>query len=203
MNPPKYKHTYSIAAMASLSITFVIIFAFIQPILTNKKIIATDNADLATDKNMDVDAARRSAEKFLGRGMSDNEWTYLLRATSAEASNDTKEQGYVMAVILNRVRSGNWGPSVISVVTAHNQFQSVTGTRYNEHHPNGMFTQGPSGGRLGSILNAARTVLPSAPTDIKRFTAANPAAYGPGTNIKYMHQLAQDGQKIGQTYFAV
>jgi hypothetical protein len=45
--------------------------------------------------------------------------------------------------------------------------------------------------------------LPNAPKDIMRFTAANRAAYGAGTNVGYLDQLvAQGGQQIGGTVFA-
>lgn len=147
---------------------------------------------------------RRYAEKFLGRDMSDKEWDLLLRATYAEASPNTKEQGYVMAVILNRARSGRYGGNgVDDVLYAKNQFQAVTGTRVDNHQPSKGFVQGPQGNSLNSILAAAAKVLPEAPKDIYKFTAANPAAYGPGTNIGYLHQLKQQGGvQIGGTIFA-
>lgn len=147
---------------------------------------------------------RRYAEKFLGRDMSDKEWDLLLRATFAEASPNTKEQGYVMAVILNRARSGRYGGNGIdNVLYAKNQFQAVTGTRADGHQPSKGFVQGPQGNSLNSILAAAAKVLPEAPKDIYKFTAADPRAYGPGTNIGYLHQLKQQGGvQIGGTIFA-
>jgi len=151
-----------------------------------------------------VALARSRAEKFLGREMSDREWDYLLRATFSEASPNTREQGYVMAVILNRARSGKYGGNdIVSVLTAKNQFQAVTGTAADGHRASKGFMQGPSGNSLNSILTAAASVLPDAPKDIYRFTAANPAAYGPGTNIGYLHQLKKaGGVQIGGTIFA-
>jgi hypothetical protein len=52
-------------------------------------------------------------------------------------------------------------------------------------------------------LKGIKEYLPNAPKDIQRFTAANPAAYGPGTNIGYLHKLKADGgQQVGGTIFA-
>jgi len=168
-----------------------------------------NNIDITSIKLQDLhpDAAnavaRKKAEEFLGRELENNEWEYLLRSTGAEASNNTKEQGYVMAVILNRTRSGKWGQSVIDVLTAKNQFQAVTGTKVNGHRPSTNFIQGPQGKQLTSILTAAVSVLGTAPKGIMRFTAANRAAYGPGTNVDYLDKLqAAGGVLIGGTIFA-
>jgi peptidoglycan hydrolase-like protein with peptidoglycan-binding domain/biotin carboxyl carrier protein len=168
-----------------------------------------NNIDITSIKLQDLhpDAAnavaRKKAEEFLGRELENNEWEYLLRSTGAEASNNTKEQGYVMAVILNRTRSGKWGQSVIDVLTAKNQFQAVTGTKVNGHRPSTNFIQGPQGKQLTSILTAAVSVLGTAPKGIMRFTAANRAAYGPGTNVAYLDKLqAAGGVLIGGTIFA-
>lgn len=167
------------------------------------------NIDLTSIKLQDLapDAAnavaRKKAEEFLGRELEDNEWEYLLRATGAEASQNTKEQGYVMAVMLNRTRSGKWGQSLIDVLTARNQFQAVTGTKVNGHRPSANFIQGPQGKQLTSILTAAVSVLGTAPKGIMRFTAANRAAYGLGTNVAYLDKLINAGGiQIGGTIFA-
>ncbi len=161
---------------------------------------AADLDALASDKGMQE--SRKIAEKFLGRQMDDKEWNYLLRATSAEASNNSEEQALVMAVILNRTRSGKWGDNVVSVLMAPNQFQAVTGTRF-EPGPSKHFSRGPSQAQLVSIMRGIKEHLPDAPKDIQRFTAANPAAYGPGTNIAYLQQLKKaGGQQVGGTIFA-
>lgn len=147
-------------------------------------------------------AAKESAEKFLGRKIEDNEWNYLIRATVAEASPNTKEQAYVMGVILNRARSGKWGDSIISVLNAPNQFQAVTGTRYDPG-PSSNFTRGPNKSQLASILKGAIEILPSVDKSLMNFTAASTAAYGPGTNIGFRDKLlAKGGQQIGGTIFA-
>ena len=175
----------------------------------NSRTGADPNIDITNIKLQDLhpDAAnavaRKKAEEFLGRELEDNEWEYLLRATGAEASQNTKEQGYVMAVILNRTRSGKWGQSLIDVLTSRNQFQAVTGTKVNGHRPSANFIQGPQGKQLTSILTAAVSVLGTAPKGIMRFTAANRAAYGPGTNVAYLDKLqAAGGVLIGGTIFA-
>ena len=175
----------------------------------NSRTGADPNIDITNIKLQDLhpDAAnavaRKKAEEFLGRELEDNEWEYLLRATGAEASQNTKEQGYVMAVILNRTRSGKWGQSLIDVLTSRNQFQAVTGTKVNGNRPSTNFIQGPQGKQLTSILTAAVSVLGTAPKGIMRFTAANRAAYGPGTNVAYLDKLqAAGGVLIGGTIFA-
>jgi len=155
---------------------------------------------LTSDEN--TQKARTSAEKYLGRKMSDQEWNYLLRATTAEASNNSKEQAYVMGVILNRTRMGNWGSNVISVLRAPSQFQAVTGTRYDPG-PSSNFTRGPTDKQLANIVDGTINILPQVPNNLKYFTAASAAAYGPGTNIGFRDRLlAQGGEKIGGTIFS-
>lgn len=161
---------------------------------------AEEVAALTTDES--TQKARASAESFLGRKMSDQEWNYLLRATTAEASNNSKEQAYVMGVILNRTRSGNWGDNVISVLRAPSQFQAVTGTRFDPG-PSNNFTNGPAPKQLANIVDGAINILPGVPSDLKYFTAASSAAYGPGTNIGFRDRLlAKGGEKIGGTIFS-
>jgi peptidoglycan hydrolase-like protein with peptidoglycan-binding domain len=161
---------------------------------------AEEVAALTSDDS--TQKARASAEKFLGRQMSDQEWNYLLRATTAEASNNSKEQAYVMGVILNRTRSGNWGDNVISVLRAPSQFQAVTGTRYDPG-PSTNFSNGPNNRQLANIVDGAINILPGVSSNLKYFTAASAAAYGPGTNIGFRDRLiAQGGEKIGGTIFS-
>jgi peptidoglycan hydrolase-like protein with peptidoglycan-binding domain len=146
--------------------------------------------------------AKLSAEKYLGRPLSDEEWNWLVRATSAEASNNSKEQAYVMGVMLNRTRSGNWGNNVISVLRAPNQFQAVTGTKYDKG-PSRNFSRGPTDRQLANIVDGAINILPQVPSNLKYFTAASKEAYGPGTNIGFRDRMiAQGGERIGGTIFA-
>lgn len=161
---------------------------------------AEEVAQLTSDAS--VEKARAAAEEYLGAKMSDQEWNYLLRATTAEASNNSKEQAYVMGVILNRTRMGNWGPNVISVLRAPNQFQAVTGTRFDPG-PSSNFTRGPNDRQLANIVDGAINILPQVPKDLKYFTAASSAAYGAGTNIGFRDRLlAKGGEKIGGTIFS-
>jgi hypothetical protein len=158
-------------------------------------------ADLANDEN--AQKAQKSCEKFLGRKIDSDEWNYLIRGIYAEATSNQKEIAYVAAVMLNRTRLGKWGNSIISVLRAPNQFQSVTGTRADGHSASKNFTQGPGAGSLGNIYKSLIDILPHAPTEILRFTAANRKAYGAGTNVGYLDTLlAQGGQQIGGTVFA-
>lgn len=151
--------------------------------------------------NEEMAAAKQVAEQYLGKGISDQEWNYLLRATAGEASSNPTEQAYVMGVILNRVRSGQWGNDIISVLTAKNQFQAVTGTRVN---PGASRTFNNPGSRLGSIVKSTINILPNVPNNLMYFTAADPRAYGPGTNIGFRSKLmAKKGSVvIGGTVFA-
>ena len=158
-------------------------------------------AELANDDN--AHKAQTACEKFLGRKIDSDEWNYLIRGIYAEATSNQKEIAYVAAVMLNRTRSGKWGHSIVSVLRAPNQFQSVTGTRADGHSASRNFTQGPGKGSLGNIYKALIDILPHAPTEIMRFTAANRKAYGAGTNVGYLDTLvAQGGQQIGGTVFA-
>ena len=151
-----------------------------------------------------IEKAKLSADKFLGRKMDEAEWNELVRATGAEASNNVKECAFVMAVILNRTRKGyGGGNSVNDILHQKNQFQAVTGTRADGYSPSKWFTQGPSKGKLDMIVDGAINILPGAPKDIYRFTAASRAAYGPGTNVGYLDKLKDDGGiQIGGTVFA-
>lgn len=161
---------------------------------------AADLDALSNDEKM-VDA-KASAEKFLGKSISDKDWNYLIRATTAEASNNSKEQAYVMGVILNRTRSGRWGDSIASVLMAPMQFQAVTGTKF-EPGPSANFSRGPTKSQLTSILTGATDILPGVNKNLMYFTAANLAAYGPGTNPKFRDTLlGRGGEQIGQTIFS-
>lgn len=149
----------------------------------------------------DSKAARSSAEKYLGRGMSDDEWNYLVRATGAESSYNIEEYAMVMGSILNRAR--DYGKNgIIAALTAKNQFQAVTGTAADGHRPSPNFIRGPSDKQMRAILYAAINILPKVSHQQRNFTAANPAAYGAGTNIGYLHAMNKAGGKqIGGTVF--
>ena len=162
--------------------------------------------DLMTDSDADIEAARTSAEKYLGRKMSDNEWTALMKVTAAEESI-TEAFGWVIGAILNRVKQGSWGDDVVSVVTAGGQFQPVTGL-YDKVNKRWLgkglpALSVPSGTRLRKIITAATEVLPSVPNDIVNFTSNLKSAYGPGTNIGYRDELLKRGGVVkGNSVFA-
>lgn len=165
-----------------------------------------DVGDLMTDTDTDIETARTSSEKYLGRKMSDTEWTALMKVTAAE-ENNTEALGWVIGAILNRVKQGSWGDDVVSVVTAGGQFQPVTGT-YDKVNRRWLgkglpALAVPSGTKLRKIITAATEVLPSVPNDIINFTSNLKSAYGPGTNPGYRDDLLKRGGVVkGNSIFA-
>jgi len=150
------------------------------------------------EKNAEAKAA---AEEFLGNEMSDQEWNALVRATVAEASPNAREQAAVMAVILNRARSSEYPDGIVAVLTQRNQFQAVTGTRFDPG-PSRNFSN-PSETAIASVADAALNHLKDMDKSWLNFTSNNPRAYGRGTNINFMYAMrdAPDSQVIGQTVF--
>lgn len=138
----------------------------------------------------DESGAKTSAEQFLGRSISGDEWDQLLRATHAEAgsTSDVREQGMIMGTILNRAREEGGEGSITKVLQKEGQFQAVTGTKVSPG-PSSQYRQGPSEQRKQSLLYAAKNVLPAVSSRQTQFTAESAAAYGPGTNIGYREQL--------------
>ena len=157
----------------------------------------------STPASGDEQQAKQSADEYLGRALSNKEWDWLIRATAAESSSNLKEQGYVMATILNRVRSNfQGGNNVIDILRQTSQFQAVTGTKKNKT-PSPVFSNGPSDKRRQSIMYSAVNVLPVVPKDIKYFSATDPGAYKAGTNIGWKKQLEKHGGFIvGRTIFS-
>jgi peptidoglycan hydrolase-like protein with peptidoglycan-binding domain len=135
--------------------------------------------------------AREAAESYLGRDMSDNEWDYLLRATFAESAYDVKSYAMVMGTILNHTRQYAPGAKngVIVALRRPNAFQAVTGTRANKHDSSPGFKSGPPAKHLRAISTGAIQYLDKVPRNQMEFSATNPAAYGPGTNIGWLRQL--------------
>ena len=123
-----------------------------------------------------------------------------MRATHAElgSKNSSEEQAMIMGSILNRAREHKGGIS--GALTAPNQFQAVTGTKY-QPGPSANYRQGPSESRAASIEGAAQELLHRVPTSQKDFTAADPRAYGPGTNIDYLRKMKGQGAVHGGTQF--
>ena len=142
-----------------------------------------------------------AAEAYLGRPISAGEYDALIRATHAESGgkNSPQEQAMIMGTILNRARSHRGG--IMGALTAKNQFQAVTGTRYDPG-PSANYRRGPNQQRLASIEGAAESLLHRVPTSQKNFTAASRAAYGPGTNYGYLATLQRTGGAVyGGTQF--
>ena len=135
--------------------------------------------------------ARESAESYLGRAMSDNEWDYLLRATFAESAYDVKSYAMVMGTILNHTRqyAPNAKNGVIVALKRPNAFQAVTGTKANNHDSSAGFKSGPPTKHLRAMATGAITYLSKVPHNQMEFSATNLAAYGPGTNIGWLRQL--------------
>lgn len=157
--------------------------------------------------------ARKAAEEYLGRKMSDDEFANLIALVNAESSSNQTERAWVMAVILNRTRIG-YTPvgnnssrykhaTVTDIISQPSQFQPVTGTRANPG-PNSTFRNGPGDKAAKSIYGAATNILSKVPKTYINFTANNEAAYGPGTNISYLTKLRAkaDSVVIGGTIFA-
>lgn len=164
--------------------------------------------------DVDTSTARGSAEQYLGRKMSDREWSELLRTTAAEASANEKEEAYVMASILNRAKNPEkyisksdkrYGDeTILTVLYAKNQFAAVTGDN-KKPGPSEQFLKGPSKKRIESMSSAAVGILPKVSTKQTDFTAMNEKAYkkpGAGQNIGYRNKLlAKGGTVIGGSVF--
>lgn len=143
--------------------------------------------------------ARKIAEAYLGKVMTDEEWNNLVAATAAEASPNEKERAYVMAVILNRARSRN--TDILTILTQRNQFQAVTGTSVNGRQPSSNFINA-SQTTANAIFKGVEKYLAEVPKDFKFFTAASAKAYGEGTDITFREKILENGGIIiGGTIF--
>jgi hypothetical protein len=146
-------------------------------------------------------SGKAAAEAYLGKSISDGEYDSLMRATHAESGgkNSPEEQAMIMGTILNRARKHPAG--IIGALNAPNQFQAVTGTRFDPG-PSRNYRQGPNESRRASIEGAAQNLLHRVPTSQTNFTAASRAAYGAGTNVGYLDQLQRTGGAVyGGTQF--
>lgn len=174
-----------------------------QADVKGKFINAGEPQDVGDIMNVDdpaIQAGRTAAEKYLGRPMSDSEWTALVKVTAAEESDPTA-MSWVMAAILNRVNRGTWGDDVVSVVSAPYQFEPVTGATGRESRLASLPI--PSGRKLLAILNGAVTTLPNVSHKIINFTSNIDAAYKGRSGIKYKYQLlAKGGEIVGQSIFS-
>jgi len=135
--------------------------------------------------------ARDVASNYLGRLLSDNEWDYLIRATFAESANNAQSYAMVAGTILNHTRryALNAKNGVIVALMRKNAFQAVTGTKTNNNKPSPHFVSGPSANRMRIINSGIIEYLPRVSHAQMEFSATDPRAYGPGTNIGWLHQL--------------
>jgi hypothetical protein len=156
--------------------------------------------------------ARKAAETYLGRSMSDTEWNDLVSLTFAESTSNQTERAWVMGTILNRARIG-YTPAgirnqkyrfqtITDIINQPYQFQPVTGTRFSPG-PNNTYLNGPTPSAAISIYGAAKNILKDVPKAITLFTSNNPAAYGAGTNINFLYNLRSKptSKIIGGTIF--
>jgi hypothetical protein len=157
--------------------------------------------------------ARKAAEAYLGRTMTDAEFSDLISITYAEATTNQTERAWVMATILNRTRIGytpggiqnkkyNYS-TITDIINQPFQYQPVTGTRFNPG-PVANFLNGPNSANATSIYGAAAKILKDVPKAYTDFTSNEAAAYGPGTNINYLYRLRAkpESKIIGGTIFA-
>jgi hypothetical protein len=170
---------------------------------TNQNVsIPTQNTNFVGSNSQ----AKKVAEEYLGKQMTDQEWNQLVAATFAEASRNQQEEAWVMAVILNRTRTRYLGATtILDTLTRKNQFQAVTGTSANGNQPSTNYVNGPTTNQANSIYGAVINILPTVPKNYLFFTSNNVAAYGRGTNLAFLDNLKkQPGSKIiGQTIFSI
>jgi hypothetical protein len=160
-----------------------------------------DNASVGDLLNSDdpaVQEARVTADKYLGRKLTDEEWTALIKVTGAE-ENTVDGCGHVMAAILNRTRSGRYRPTVVGVVTQPFQFQPVTGVSGNDNNLASLPIR-----NLKLLTRAATQVLPDVDHNIVNFTSNIDAAYHANPKgIRYKYALLKKGGEVhGNSIFA-
>jgi hypothetical protein len=163
------------------------------------------NADTSpgalTDLRLNGTGARARAlvETFLTRPMTDEEWDNLVAATAAEASSDSKERALVMKVIATRARFRK--TSIITVLTAPNQFQAVTGRRGS---------RGPGKNFKTATQRTANQIFEAVEEFFLNgksfycFTSNKPKAYGIGTNVNRIKTegATPGAQVVGDTLFS-
>jgi peptidoglycan hydrolase-like protein with peptidoglycan-binding domain len=168
----------------------------------NGRVITADELEDLNVGGEGYAEAKKAAEEYLGQAISDKSFHMLVRATVAEASSNEQEQAAVMAVILNRVKSSKYPSSIEAVLNQRNQFQAVTGTSADGNSASRNFTN-PTQRQVAGVIDAVRQNLSSANKSWLNFTANNPRAYGPGTNINFLYTMRNSpgAQVIGGTVF--
>jgi len=151
--------------------------------------------------------ALKAAETYLGTAIPKEDWDILLRTTRAEAAPQLREQSYVMAVILNRVRSKRWGGTVKSVVEAPFQFEAVTGSTGKGFNPSSTYIAPLSKSQLQMLYDAAKNLLNDNNTgspvpvskDLLYFTALNTKAYSSSTGLTFLYKLSAYNKSVKLT----
>jgi len=126
---------------------------------------------------------RQVIEKYLGKRMSNSEYSAFLRTVGAEAGNSPLERAHVASVIINRAKAADG--DIIGVLNTPAQFQAITG-------PNNK-KQKRLSGNMGSVFNPyypnARQIIPGIDQEIASslslvknpklmyFSSTIPAAY--------------------------
>ena len=117
---------------------------------------------------------RQVIEKYLGKRMSNSEYSAFLRAVGAESGSQPLERAHIASVILNRAKAAQG--DVIGVLNTPSQFQAITGPKGNQ------------GTVFKPYYNGARNIIPGIDQEIAgtlelvkpgltHFSAADPAAY--------------------------
>jgi hypothetical protein len=156
--------------------------------------------------------AQNVVETYLGRQISSKEFSDLISAIFAEASNNgggpdnQKERAYVAAVILNRTRKKYLGANTISeTLTKPVQFEAVTGNSLNGNSPRPNFLIGPDPATATQIYSALVSDLSKVPDAYLFFTAYNIASYEVKGGLKN-REAALKGKgsiTIGGTIFSI
>jgi hypothetical protein len=145
-------------------------------------------ANRSREESIDTGDARAMAENYLGRPMSDKEWSELVRATSAEGSGkSTEEYAYIMAAILNRSRSKG-GKDISQILREPNQFEAVTGGK------NPKWNSGKVSQKDYDMITSGTAILGSIGHNLDSFGSSNLSAYGnKETGKKHLANLLNSG----------
>lgn len=117
---------------------------------------------------------RQVIEQYLGKRLSNSEYSAFLRAVGAESGRQPLERAHIASVILNRARAARG--DIIGVLNTPSQFQAITGPK------------GYQGTAFNPYYSNARSIIPGIDQEIAstlelvkpgltHFSAADPAAY--------------------------
>lgn len=149
-------------------------------------------------------AARQQVEAFLGKAVSDNEYSALLKAVSAEASSNGMERAAVATVILNRAKQH--GGSIIDALNAPKQFHAITGPDGKSGTVDNPWS--PNARRIATgVENSITENLSKVDNSLTEFRSMNAAAWkdvgGENRMKEHLADLqSRGGKQIGQQLFA-